>query len=177
MTGRGFAYPTALEAALKLMETSYVAAHAFSGADLLHGPLAMVDPEYPVVAVVPDGVGAAAMAPVLQRVRERGADLLVVGAVLFSSTCYVLGAEVTRAMPGWQVISWVVVLALPVTVPASIVIVASTSAGSNEPVSSAIASEPSARRTGTPPASPGRLETSSAVIAPPSSRWISCSAS
>ena len=79
VTGRGFAYPTALEAALKLMETSYVAAHAFSGADLLHGPLAMVDPEYPVVAVVPDGVGAAAMAPVLQRVRERGADLLVLG--------------------------------------------------------------------------------------------------
>jgi len=48
------------------------------------------------------------------------ADLLVVGAVLFSSTCYVLGAEVTKAMPGWQVISWVVVIALPFTVPASI---------------------------------------------------------
>jgi glucosamine--fructose-6-phosphate aminotransferase (isomerizing) len=79
VTGRGYAYPTALEAALKLMETSYVAAHAFSGADLLHGPLAMVDPQYPVVAVVPDGVGASAMAPVLQRVRDRGADLLVVG--------------------------------------------------------------------------------------------------
>lgn len=76
-TGRGFAYPTAREAALKLMETSYVAANAFSGADLLHGPLAMVDPEHPVVAVVPDGVGAAAMAPVLDRLLERQADLLV----------------------------------------------------------------------------------------------------
>jgi glucosamine--fructose-6-phosphate aminotransferase (isomerizing) len=61
------------------METSYVAAHAFSGADLLHGPLAMVDPQYPVVAVVPGGVGAQAMAPVLERVLERGADLLVLG--------------------------------------------------------------------------------------------------
>jgi drug/metabolite transporter (DMT)-like permease len=47
------------------------------------------------------------------------ADGLVVGAVLASSWCYVEGASVTRAMPGWQVISWVVVLALPVTVPAS----------------------------------------------------------
>jgi len=47
------------------------------------------------------------------------ADLLVVGAVLSSSWCYVLGASVTRAMPGWQVISWVVVLALPLTLPAS----------------------------------------------------------
>ena len=48
------------------------------------------------------------------------ADLLVVGAVLSSSWCYVLGASVTRAMPGWQVISWVVVLALPLTLPASV---------------------------------------------------------
>jgi drug/metabolite transporter (DMT)-like permease len=57
------------------------------------------------------------------------ADLLVVGAVLCSSTCYVLGAEVTKHMPGWQVISWVVVLALPVTVPASILIGVVTSSG------------------------------------------------
>lgn len=79
LTGRGFSYPTALEGALKLMETSYVAAHAFSGADLLHGPLAMIDADHPVLAVVPDGVGAAAMEPVLARLRQRGADLTVVG--------------------------------------------------------------------------------------------------
>ncbi len=50
LTGRGYAYPTAREAALKLMETSYVGAQAFSGADLLHGPLAMADPGLPVLA-------------------------------------------------------------------------------------------------------------------------------
>jgi drug/metabolite transporter (DMT)-like permease len=50
------------------------------------------------------------------------ADLMVVGAVLASSWCYVEGASVTRAMPGWQVISWVVVLALPVTAPATAVL-------------------------------------------------------
>ena len=50
------------------------------------------------------------------------ADLLVVGAVLASSLCYVLGASVTKAMPGWQVISWVDVLALPITVPATLVL-------------------------------------------------------
>ncbi len=50
------------------------------------------------------------------------ADLLVVGAVLASSWCYVEGASATRSMPGWQVISWVVVLALPITIPASITI-------------------------------------------------------
>ncbi|MDP4014317.1 MAG: SIS domain-containing protein [Candidatus Nanopelagicales bacterium] len=74
-TGRGYSYPTAREAALKLMETAYVAAHAFSGADLLHGPLAMIDRDHPVVAVVPDGVGGEAMRPVLERLKERGADV------------------------------------------------------------------------------------------------------
>ena len=50
------------------------------------------------------------------------ADLLVVGAVLLSSLCYVQGAMVTRVMPGWQVISWVVVFSLPITLPASVVL-------------------------------------------------------
>ena len=45
------------------------------------------------------------------------ADLMIVGAVLCSSWCYVEGASITRAMPGWEVISWVVVLALPLTIP------------------------------------------------------------
>jgi len=78
-TGRGFAYPTAREAALKLMETSYLAAHAFSSADLMHGPLAMIDEDRPVIAIVPFGEGGAAMQPVLDRLAERGADVLVEG--------------------------------------------------------------------------------------------------
>ncbi len=56
------------------------------------------------------------------------ADLLVIGAVLSSSWCYVEGATITKVMPGWQVISWVVVLALPLTVPASLVLWSRTSA-------------------------------------------------
>lgn len=52
---------------------------------------------------------------------DLSADLLVVGAVLASSWCYVEGAAVSREMPGWQVISWVVVLALPVTVPWAVI--------------------------------------------------------
>ena len=51
-TARGYSYPTAREAALKLMETSYLGAQAFSGADLLHGPMAMIDADLPVIAVV-----------------------------------------------------------------------------------------------------------------------------
>lgn len=77
--GRGFSYPTAREGALKLMETSYLAAHAFSGADLMHGPLAMVDQYRPVVAVASRGIGGRLLAPVLSALRERRADVFVVG--------------------------------------------------------------------------------------------------
>jgi glucosamine--fructose-6-phosphate aminotransferase (isomerizing) len=80
VTARGYSYATAKEAALKIMETSYLSAQAFSGADLLHGPLAMVDATSPVIAIAPAGVGGDALTPVLERLQERGADLLVVGA-------------------------------------------------------------------------------------------------
>src|SRR5690349_19079012 len=79
-TGRGYAYPTARETALKLMETSYLPALAFSGADLLHGPLEMTDPDVPVLAVVGTGPGGASMADVVSRLGERRADVVTVGA-------------------------------------------------------------------------------------------------
>jgi glucosamine--fructose-6-phosphate aminotransferase (isomerizing) len=79
VTARGYSYPTAREAALKLMETSYLSAHPFSGADLLHGPLAMIDASVPVIAVVTPGASGAAMAPVVERLRELGVAPLLVG--------------------------------------------------------------------------------------------------
>jgi glucosamine--fructose-6-phosphate aminotransferase (isomerizing) len=78
-TGRGYSYPTASEAALKLMETSYISAQAFSGADLMHGPLAMVDPQVPVLAVVAEGVGGQAMRPVVRSLRGSQADVCCIG--------------------------------------------------------------------------------------------------
>ncbi|NJP66717.1 SIS domain-containing protein [Streptomyces spiramenti] len=79
LTSRGYGYPTAKEAALKLMETSYIPALSYSGADLLHGPLAMVDNVSPVIAIVTDGKGGKALQPVLDRLLDRGADLVVIG--------------------------------------------------------------------------------------------------
>lgn len=78
-TGRGYAYPTAREGALKLMETSYLPALAFSGADLLHGPLAMTDPDVPVLAVVGSGAGGESMREVLAKLGERRADVVAIG--------------------------------------------------------------------------------------------------
>jgi glutamine---fructose-6-phosphate transaminase (isomerizing) len=79
VTSRGYNYATALESALKLMETSYLVAHAFSSADLLHGPMAMVDRGFPVIMAVPDGRVTDSLAGVLETLSSRGADTLVVG--------------------------------------------------------------------------------------------------
>jgi glucosamine--fructose-6-phosphate aminotransferase (isomerizing) len=79
VSGRGYSYPTAREGALKLMETSYLSAQAFSGADLLHGPLAMIDGSVPVIAMTSPGRSGAAMKPVLDRLTEVGAEVLPVG--------------------------------------------------------------------------------------------------
>ncbi|MEO5940305.1 MAG: glutamine--fructose-6-phosphate transaminase (isomerizing), partial [Candidatus Limnocylindrales bacterium] len=49
--GRGFAMPTALEGALKLKEVSYVHAEGYAAGELKHGPISLLDAEYPLVAV------------------------------------------------------------------------------------------------------------------------------
>jgi glucosamine--fructose-6-phosphate aminotransferase (isomerizing) len=59
VSGRGFAYSTALELSLKLKETCYVTAVGLSYADLVHGPIAIVDADTPALLV------AAASGPML----------------------------------------------------------------------------------------------------------------
>ena len=55
--GRGIQYPIAMEGALKLKEISYIHAEAYAAGELKHGPLALVDPEMPIIAVAPkDGM-------------------------------------------------------------------------------------------------------------------------
>jgi glucosamine--fructose-6-phosphate aminotransferase (isomerizing) len=49
--GRGLSYPVALEGALKLKEISYVHAEGTTGGELKHGPIALLDKEFPVIAI------------------------------------------------------------------------------------------------------------------------------
>lgn len=78
-TGRGFSSATAAEAALKLAETSYLAARAYSGADLLHGPVAAIDDGTAVLALCSEGKGGQAMRDVLEAVHRRGATICAIG--------------------------------------------------------------------------------------------------
>lgn len=75
--GRGFEYATAREWALKVKELARVFADPYSAADFLHGPIAIVEPGVPVLAVAPSGAAAAGLAEILERLRADGAEDLV----------------------------------------------------------------------------------------------------
>jgi len=76
--GRVFQYSTARETALKLEETCYVVATPFSSADFRHGPAALVERGLPVIVFAPPGRTHADSLALLQWLRERGADCLVI---------------------------------------------------------------------------------------------------
>lgn len=75
--GRGYAYAAGQEVALKLKETSALHAEAFSAAELLHGPVAVVGPGFPVLALVPYDRPYPQVVELLPRLREGGAELAV----------------------------------------------------------------------------------------------------
>lgn len=76
--GRGFNYATAFELALKLKETSYVIAEPYSPPDLLHGPIAMLEPGFPVVFIAASGALDAEHGEVLAELERRHACPIVI---------------------------------------------------------------------------------------------------
>jgi glutamine---fructose-6-phosphate transaminase (isomerizing) len=76
--GRGYNYATAFEWSLKLKELTYVVAEPYSSADFLHGPIAMIDQGFPVMAVAPQGQVYDNLLALLERLRHAQAAELVV---------------------------------------------------------------------------------------------------
>lgn len=77
--GRGYNYSTAFEWSLKLKELTYVVAEPYSSADFQHGPIAVVDQGFPVMAVMPQGRVYADLLGLVERLRaEKRAELLVI---------------------------------------------------------------------------------------------------
>ena len=80
VSGRGLAYGTALELALKLKEACYLHAMGLSYADLLHGPIAVVDAQTPAVIVAADtGPVLDGAVNLARRVTGAGALALAIG--------------------------------------------------------------------------------------------------
>ncbi len=76
--GRGLNYSNSFEFALKLMETCYVVAERFSSADLLHGPIAMLEASFPAFLFCPPGVTWTAMCELLQKLQSIRAETLAI---------------------------------------------------------------------------------------------------
>jgi glucosamine--fructose-6-phosphate aminotransferase (isomerizing) len=78
--GRGFMFSVALEAALKLKETAHLLAEGYSSADLRHGPVAVIERDFPVLAFTVPGRAAADMADLTEWLRSaRRAYVITIG--------------------------------------------------------------------------------------------------
>lgn len=77
--GRGFNYSTTFEWSLKLKELTYVVAEPYSSADFQHGPIAIVESGFPIMAVAPGGKVFDSLLPMLKGLREEhNAELLII---------------------------------------------------------------------------------------------------
>ncbi|GII89174.1 glutamine--fructose-6-phosphate aminotransferase [isomerizing] [Sphaerisporangium siamense] len=77
--GRVRGYPVAREGAQKLKEISYVHAEAYPASELKHGPLALIGPDMPTVAIVPDDELLDKNLTTLGEIRARGGKVLMIG--------------------------------------------------------------------------------------------------
>lgn len=76
--GRGINYPVALEGALKLKEISYIHSEAFPGGEMKHGPIALLSPEFPVVAIMTKNQLYDKMRSNIEEVRARKAPIILI---------------------------------------------------------------------------------------------------
>jgi glucosamine--fructose-6-phosphate aminotransferase (isomerizing) len=77
--GRGVLYPLALEGALKLKEISYLHAEGYPAGEMKHGPIALIDENFPVIALCPAGELAEKVRSNIEEVRARKAPVYAFG--------------------------------------------------------------------------------------------------
>lgn len=96
VVGRGLNYANAFELSLKLMETCYVVAERFSSADFLHGPIAMIERDFPVIIFMPPGKPFRELGKLVARLNGLRADTLVIS----SADARIPGATRAIRIPG-----------------------------------------------------------------------------
>lgn len=99
--GRGYNYATAFELALKLKELTYTVVESYSSADFLHGPMAVIEPGFPIVLIAPSGVMLAELQEFMMALECRQAEVIAI-----SDDDDLLGRariplKLPHAVPGW----------------------------------------------------------------------------
>ncbi|WP_394825339.1 SIS domain-containing protein [Pendulispora albinea] len=92
VVGRGLGFAVALEAALKLKETSSIQAEAFSGAEIRHGPMALIEQGYPLFVFALRGAEQKGLIELAEEMRGRGAR------VILAAPADIQGRDVTLAV-------------------------------------------------------------------------------
>jgi glucosamine--fructose-6-phosphate aminotransferase (isomerizing) len=76
--GRKYQYPIAMEGALKLKEISYIHAEGYAAGEMKHGPIALINPEMPTVAIVPRDSMYEKMISNIQEIKSRKGPVIAI---------------------------------------------------------------------------------------------------
>lgn len=79
--GRSLAYPPCLEGALKLKEISYLLAEAYPAGEMKHGPIALLDKDHPIIALVPKNILWEKTMSNIEEYMEKGSPIIAVATV------------------------------------------------------------------------------------------------
>jgi glutamine---fructose-6-phosphate transaminase (isomerizing) len=98
---RGFCYGDAMEVALKLKELTYITAEAYSSADFMHGPMAMIEPGFPVVLIAPGGTLYPHLSEFARAIAEKKAELIAVSDMPGMLETAVTALPISGGAPEW----------------------------------------------------------------------------
>jgi glutamine---fructose-6-phosphate transaminase (isomerizing) len=101
VVARGVNYGTGFEIALKIRELSGLITEAYSPADLMHGPIAAIQPGWPVVVVAPSGPARPSVEEIVPPLRARGARLVAVSDVRAVLRRAQTRLELAPGVPEW----------------------------------------------------------------------------
>ncbi len=76
--GRKYQYPVAMEGALKLKEISYIHAEGYAAGEMKHGPIALIDPHFPTMALAPDDDSYEKVVSNIQEIKARDGKVIAV---------------------------------------------------------------------------------------------------
>jgi len=99
--GRGYNYATAFELALKMKELTYTIVEPYSSADFLHGPMALLEPGFPVIVIAPSGVLDQSISEFMADLNSRRAETIAISDVPAILEQARIPLELPQSVPEW----------------------------------------------------------------------------
>jgi len=103
--GRGVSAPVAMEGALKLKEISYIPSFGYPSGEMKHGPIALIDKDTPVIAIVPHDQWRDKTVSNIIEAKARGARIITVSSVWDDEVYEMSEVNITVPHPGHHLIS------------------------------------------------------------------------